>query len=213
MSAAASTAVDAKNAPPAKSKKKLFIIIAAVAALVLVGGGGAVFMMKKKAAEQAEAEGDDDGHTTKASVAKHDPKAVPVFAPLDPFTVNLADRNAERFAQVGVTLELNDAKVADQIKNYMPAIRNNILMAIADRTAAELLDRDGKAALAERIKREASRALGADVPDDKETAGDSQNDEDSDGKAKASPKKAKKKKKAAEPLPIKAVHFSNFIVQ
>jgi flagellar protein FliL len=215
MSAAASTAVDAKVAPPAKSKKKLFIIIAAVAALVLLGGGGAVVMMKKKAAELAEAEADEDGHTTQTSAAKHDPKAVPVFAPLDPFTVNLADRNAERFAQIGVTLELNDAKVADQIKNYMPAIRNNILMAIADRTAAELLERDGKSALAERIKREASRALGADVPDDKDAASDSQDDDDSHSKAKAksSDKKLKKKKKAAEPLPIKAVHFSNFIVQ
>jgi flagellar protein FliL len=215
MSAAASPAVDAKSASPPKSKKKLFIIIAAVTALVLMGGGGAVVMMKKKAAEQAEADAEDDGHGSKTAAVKHDPKAVPIFAPLDPFTVNLADRNAERFAQVGVTLELADAKVSDQIKNYMPAIRNNILMAIADRTASELLERDGKAALAERIKREASRALGADVPDDKDAGSDGADDEDSDGKAKAksSDKKTKKKKKAAAPLPIKAVHFSNFIVQ
>ncbi|MCK7493223.1 MAG: flagellar basal body-associated FliL family protein [Comamonadaceae bacterium] len=26
--------------------------------------------------------------------------------PLDPFTVNLADRDAERYAQVGITLEV-----------------------------------------------------------------------------------------------------------
>jgi flagellar protein FliL len=214
---AASPAVDAKSAQSPKSKKKLFIIIAAVAALVLVGGGGTVFMMKKKAAEQAEAEteADEDGQPGKAHATKHDPKAVPIFAPLDPFTVNLADRNAERFAQVGVTLELQDAKVTDQIKNYMPAIRNNILMAIADRTANELLERDGKAALALRIQREASRALGANVPDDKDLDDSEDDDGASDGKtkAKASEKKPKKKKKAAEPLPIKAVHFSNFIVQ
>jgi flagellar protein FliL len=214
MSAAASTAIDAKSASSPKSKKKLFIIIAAFAALVLVVGGGTVFMMKKKAAEQAEAEAEDEGsNSSKTAAPKHDPKAVPIFAPLDPFTVNLADRNAERFAQVGVTLELTDAKVSDQIKNYMPAIRNNILMAIADRTASELLERDGKAALAERIKREASRALGADVPDDKDAGNDSADDEDSDGKSKSAAKKPKKKKKAAAPLPIKAVHFSNFIVQ
>ena len=30
----------------------------------------------------------------------------PAFVPLDPFTVNLADREAERYAQVGITLEL-----------------------------------------------------------------------------------------------------------
>jgi flagellar protein FliL len=137
---------------------------------------------------------------------------VPAFVPLDAFTVNLADRNAERYAQVSVTLELQDAKLAEQVKNYMPAIRNNVLMAIADRTAAELLERDGKTALAEKIKKETSRALGAEVLDDEEAEGDD--------KAKASDKnndkhgdKKSKKKKAPPPLPIKAVHFSNFIVQ
>jgi flagellar FliL protein len=39
-----------------------------------------------------------------------------VFVPLEPFTVNLADREAERYAQIGMTLEIEDAKVGDQIK-------------------------------------------------------------------------------------------------
>jgi flagellar protein FliL len=194
---AAASATDAKT--PAKSKKKL-IIIGAVAALLLAGGGG-VLLMKKKA---ADADAEEDGHAPVAAI-KHDAKAVPTFVPLEPFTVNLADRNAERYAQVGVTLELADPKLADQIKNYMPAIRNNVLMAIADRTAAELLDREGKTALAEKIKKEASRAMGAEVPDDDEAS-------DGDDKTPRAGKKAKKKK-APPPLPIKDVHFSNFIVQ
>jgi flagellar protein FliL len=199
---ATASATDAK--PPNKSKKKLAIIAAAVAALVLAGGG-AVFMMKKKAAEADAA--DEDGHAAASTVAvKHDPKAVPTFVALEPFTVNLADRNAERYAQVGITLELADSKLADQIKNYMPAIRNNVLMAIADRTAAELLERDGKTALAEKIKKEASRAMGAEVPDDEDAAAET------DEKTPRVAKKTKKKK-APPPLPIKNVHFSNFIVQ
>ena len=71
--------------------------------------------------------------------------AAPVFVPLDPFTVNLADRQADRYAQVGITLEIEDAKTGDEIKAFMPAIRNNVLMAIGDRTAADLLGREGKA--------------------------------------------------------------------
>jgi flagellar protein FliL len=208
MSAANATAHAANAKAPAKSKKKLFIIVAAVLALVVLGAGTAL-VMKKKADAEAEANGesDDAGHA-KAAVAqiKHDPKAVPVFVPLDAFTVNLADRQAERYAQVGVTLELVDAKLAEQIKNYMPAIRNNILMAIADRSAAELLDRDGKDALAEKIKKEASRAMGFVVPDDE--------DDEATAKEKTDkPGKKAKKKPAPPPLPIKAVHFSNFIVQ
>ena len=209
------SAADAEAPPPAKGKKKLIIIIA-VAALVLVGGGGAaVMMMKKKAAAEAEAEAEDggDGKAPAKAVAKLDPKAVPVFVPLEPFTVNLADRDAERYAQVGITLEVEDAKVGDQIKAYMPAIRNNILLALADRTAADLMGRDGKAKLAERVRQETSRALGYEVAaaepeadgEDKPAKGDGKGD----GKAKG------KKKKSAEPpaVAVKAVHFSNFIIQ
>lgn len=195
-----STAPAAIAAAPAKGKKKLIVIIA-VAALVLAGGGGAAaFMMKKKA---ADAEMDEEGADPKSKVAKHDAKAVPTFAPLDPFTVNLADRDAERFAQVGITLELEDAAVADKIKAYMPAIRNNILLAIADRTAAELQGREGKQALAERIRRETVRALGVEIEEEEATV---------DEAAAAQPAK-KKRKRVEQVLPVRSVQFSNFIIQ
>ena len=195
-----STASAADAAAPAKGKKKLVIIIAVVAVLLAAGGGAAVVMMKKKA---AAAELEEDASGTRSKAAKHDPKSVPTFTPLDPFTVNLADRDAERFAQVGITLELEDAATADQIKAYMPVIRNNILLAIADRTAAELQSREGKQALAERIRREAARALGMEVEDI-----DPAESEAVDAKP------ARKKRKPAEQvLPVRSVHFSNFIIQ
>ena len=203
-----STAPAAEAAPPAKGKKKLVIMVAA-AALALGGGGAAMVLMKKK--PDAEAEGGEE-HAAPAKehapASKHDPKAVPVFVPLDPFTVNLADRNAERFAQVAVTLEIEDPHMGDQIKNYMPAIRNNILLVIADRSAADLMGRDGKAKLAERIRRAASRALGVEVDELED------DDEDTAAAEEAAPKPKKKKKKKVEvSLPIKAVHFSNIIIQ
>lgn len=189
--------------PPAKGKKKLIIIIAAVAVVLAGGGGGAVFMMKKKAAAEAEAEEGGDGKAPAKAAAKHDPKAVPVFVPLEPFTVNLADRDAERFAQVGITLEVDDAKTGDQMKAYMPAIRNNILMVLAHKTSAQILGSEGKTKLAGELQRAASRALGVEVdePEEEEEA------------AADAPKKKKKKKKADVALPVVAVHFSNFIVQ
>ena len=203
-----SAAPAAEKAAPAKGSKKMIIMIAA-AVLVLGGGGGAAMVLMKKKVDP-DAEGAEDHAPAKAAhapAAKRDPKAAPVFVPLDPFTVNLADRNAERFAQVGVTLEIEDAHLGDQIKTYMPAIRNNILMVIADRTAGELMGREGKAKLAERIRRAASRALGVEV--------DELDDEDdaAEAEADAKPKKKKKKKKAEVSLPIRAVHFSNIIIQ
>jgi flagellar FliL protein len=199
-----STAAAADAPAPAKSKKKLIIIIIiAVAALVLVGGGlAAVMMMKKKANAEAQEEGDAPAKSAAKAAPTFDPKAVPAFVPLDPFTVNLADRNAERYAQVGLTLEIVDAKIGEQIKVYMPAIRHNVLMTIADRTAGELMDRGGKAKLAEKIRRDVSRAIGYEIEADQETSEEASNE-----------KPAKKKKKSEVELPVKAVHFSTFIIQ
>ncbi|UUX94888.1 flagellar basal body-associated protein FliL [Aquabacterium sp. J223] len=213
MSAAATA--DAVAAPKAGGKKKLILMLSVVLLLVAVAGGGALFWVKSKQAAAAAAEEAEDGDSAPVKAhakEKHDDKAVPTFVPLDPFTVNLADREAERYAQIGITLELDDAKVGDKIKAYMPAIRNNILLLLSQKTAADLLGREGKEKTAVQIQREASRALGVDVPDDEdEEAQAKPAASDADGEAK--PKKKKKRKAPAEPLPIKRVHFSNFIIQ
>lgn len=210
MSAAPAATADA--APPAKGgKKKLIIIIAAVLLVVLIGGGAAFFLLKKKPAEGEEGEG-EGGHAKAEAHApapkaapKHDPKNPPVFVPLDPFTVNLADKESERYAQIGVTLEIVDAKTEAELKLYMPAIRNNILMVLSHKTAAQLLTREGKDKLAQSILYAAVRPLGYDIEEDEE------DEEPAEGAPP--PKKKKKKKKAPSNLPVTAVHFSNFIVQ
>ncbi len=134
------------------------------------------------------------------------PRTHPTFVPLDPFTVNLADREAERYAQVGITLELADAKAGDLLKAYMPAIRNNILLALGSKTAAQLIERDGKVRLAAEIRREALRPLGYEIrlaaPEP--------------GASAAAPATARATAAAdddEETAPIRAVHFSNFIIQ
>lgn len=200
----------AADAPPPKSKKMLIIIVAAVVVLALVGVG-AMLLLKKKPAEGEE--GEEAAHAKPAKPAvKHDPKAVPTFVPLDNFVVNLADKEAERYAQIGVTLEIGDAKLGDQIKAFMPAIRHAVLMVLADKTAAQLIDRTGKERLARQIQRETSRVLGAEVDDEDEEESDEASGHGAD---KKDPKKGgkKKKKRAAAELPISAVHFSSFIVQ
>ena len=213
MSAAPAATADA--APPAKGgKKKLIIIIAAALLVVLIGGGAAFFLLKKKPAE-GEEEGGDGGHA-KAEAhepapkpkPKHDPKHPPVFVQLDPFTVNLADKESERYAQIGVTLEIEDAKTGEELKLYMPAIRNNILMVLSHKTAAQLLTREGKEKLAQSILYASVRPLGYDIEEDEE-------DEEPAAAEGSQPPKKKKKKKKKPPtnLPVAAVHFSNFIVQ
>jgi flagellar FliL protein len=202
MSAAAAPAGDA---PAKKGSKKLIIIVAVVLLLVLGGGGAAFFMMKKKAdAEAEDGEGGDAGGHAKAAVhapapkAKaHDPGHPPTYIALDPFIVNLADRESEKYAQIGMTLEIDDPKFAEQMKGYMPAIRNAILLILAHKTSAELLQRDGKDKLAEEVMRESVRPLGIEI--------DAEEPDEGAGK--------KKRKRAPVYNPVQQVLFSSFIIQ
>jgi flagellar FliL protein len=189
-----STAAAAEGAVPVKSGKKKLVIVLALALLLLAAGGGAlVFWLKAKAhaAQLAEEEEEAGEKQPGKPVAQRDPKAVPVFVALDNFTVNLADREADRYAQIGISLELADAKAAEKIKVFMPAIRNNILMVLAHKRSSDLLERSGKEKLAEEVQRETERALGLEPPAPGAAA----------------------RKGETEPRPVIAVHFSNFIIQ
>ena len=214
MSAAAPTLDAGAGAPAKKGKKKLIIMIAAVLLLVVVGGGAAVFLMKKKAAGAEDGADDTASSQSEGHADKPDLKHPPTFLPLDPFVVNLADKDADRYAQVGITFEVTDAHFADEMKAFMPAIRNGILMILSHKSSKDLLDRAGKEQLAGEILRDSSRTMGIEVeePDEpvaKTDGGDKPAADDEDAK----PKKKKKKQAPSEPNPIKHVHFSNFIVQ
>ena len=212
--AAAPTVPAGAVAPAKKGKKKLIIIAAAAVLLLAIAGGAAVFIIKKKA-HAAEEGGEEAVATETAHAAKPDLKHPPTFLPLDPFVVNLADKEVDRYAQVGITFEVEDAKFAESMKAFMPAIRNGILMILSHKSARELLDRSGKEQLANEILRETARTMGIEVaePEAIEDAPKAKA-EGADGDDEKPKAKAKKKaQKPAEPNPIKHVHFSNFIVQ
>jgi flagellar FliL protein len=187
----------AEAAPKGGGKKKLIIIIAAVLVLVLGGGGAALLLLKKKPPAEDGEDAAEPAHEAPKAKAHGKGDHPPTFVPLEPFTVNLADKDVDRFAQVGVTLEVEDPKFAEQMKAYMPAIRSNVLMVLAHKTASELLTREGKDKLAKEIMRESVRPLGIELEEE---------DAESDN-----PKK--KKKKAKVENPVTQVLFSNFIVQ
>lgn len=210
MSAPAAAPAEGEAAP--KSKKKLIIIIvAALLVLVLGGGGAAFFMMKSHAdAEAAAEEGGDGEHAEPVKKAKkpepkkEEHKGPPTFVPLEPFVVNLADKDVERYAQVGINLQVDDPKVAEEMKGYMPAIRNAVLMILAHKSADDILSTEGKQKLAEEIRRDAARAMGYEIEDPEEEEPEEET---------SSKKKKKKKKKVESYNPIVHVHYSNFIVQ
>ena len=189
-------AVESKPAP-AKSKKMLIIAAALVLVLVLVGVGAYIFISKRNAA--ATDEGDEQ--TVSQAAASHDkPKSPPVYLPLDPMVVNLADPGGEKVAQVGITLEVVDAKASDTVKAYLPTIRSSVLLLISEKTAEELLKPEGKEQLAKDILIKTAVPFGGGQEEEHEAE-------------PPDTKKKKSKKKVVVEYPVVGVLFSSFIVQ
>jgi flagellar FliL protein len=213
----------ADAAPIRRPRTKLIVLGALVLALVLAAG--VVVFLKQRSAQMLAAAGEDEAVAEQSSPAHIDPKGVPIYLPLDPFIVNLADREADRYAQIGITLELDSNMSGEQIKAYMPAIRNAILLILANKTSNELLSREGKEQLAQEIMREAVRPMGIELaapepitpapaehatsaaPAASGAAAASTSESASAAKPKAQRRRADMRN------PIVHVHFSSFIIQ
>ena len=175
---------------PAKSKK-LIVIVAIVAVLAIVAAAAYVLMMQR---QHSSADGEEEV-SAKATV--------PTFLPLDNMVANLADPGGDRFVQLGITLELADEKTATTVKQYLPSIRNGILMLVSQRTAEELLERDGKERLAADVLNEVSAPLGYGNQAKAKKRSRDEDAEDEDGERRRSPGKN----------PVRRVLFSSFIIQ
>ncbi|CAB5692069.1 flagellar basal body-associated FliL family protein [Comamonas aquatica] len=179
-------------AAPAPAKSKKLIIIGAIVALLVVAVAAvALFVMNRS--QHSDPYGEEAPAKSAATV-------VPTFLPLENMVVNLADPGGDRFAQVGITLELQDEATATTVKQYMPSIRNGILMLVSQRTADELLQREGKEKLASDILREVTRPLGMNAA--RPQAAQAQGDED---EARPAARRSSS--------PVRRVLFSSFIIQ
>jgi len=165
----------------------LVLVVAIVLIALLLGAGWLYFVNQRNAALLDEEE-------PESVAAVEEPRGPPTYLPLDNMVVNLADPGGDRVAQIGVTLELNDATATDKVNAYLPSIRSGILMLVSQRTAEELLQLQGKEKLAADILADASRHFVPPAPP-------------------AAPEGAKKKRAPAVQSPVRGVLFSSFIVQ
>ena len=137
---------------PKKFNKKLALIVAGALLLGGAGTAGATWLLIKR------------GFGADMIAKKEGPKK-PLFTPLEPFTVNLMDPRGERYAQIGITLQLEDPEIEIQLKDRLPAVRNQILMLITAKTIDERLTPEGKQLLADQVRARAAQTIGFEVPD------------------------------------------------
>lgn len=154
---AAALPVAAAHAPgegeaPKKSKKKLIFIM--LGALVAVGGGVGYYMYSQSQAEakrkQAELEATPEYQLKKQMEFRKENKP-PRFIKMDEFTVNLPGRGGEHYLQTAIVLRTGDSATEGKIKNFLPVIRDKIILVLSSRTMQELATVDGKNAMAKEI--------------------------------------------------------------
>jgi Flagellar basal body-associated protein len=120
-------------------KKLIFILIPVI--LLLIGGAGAYFFLTHKKKE-----------STKQMVVA--PQKLGVMYDLGSFLVNLADKNANTYAKVSITLELSNQKVEKEVVKRLPIIKDAVINLLSSKTYDEIRTPEGKEELRlELIKR------------------------------------------------------------
>ena len=146
QAAAPAQAPAAKAPAPKRPAKKLILISTAALLLAGAGAGAYAFLLRKPAP------GDE-------AARKEAPRKLPNFVDLEQFTVNLADKEQDRYMQIRFSLEVGSHEAEATIKEMMPALRSEILLALGSRQAADLATREGKEALGKDIVDAANKSL------------------------------------------------------
>ena len=143
----AAPAPAAAQAPARKRLPKKLIIMVAAALMLGVSAAGAFIYLKRTPAAAADA------------ARTSEPRKLPNFVDLDPFTVNLAEKDQDRYMQIKFSLEVASHDAEGTIKEMMPALRSEILLVLGSRQASDLAGRAGKEALAKDIVDAANKSL------------------------------------------------------
>jgi flagellar FliL protein len=138
--AATANAAAAAAAPQKPPSSKLKLMVIALVPLLAAGGGGTWWYLHRADAAAAAA-GGEAAHPTKS----------PVFMTLEPFTVNLVEEGGDHYLQIGIVFQVDDSKVADDTKAYMPIVRDRILRLLSAKRPSDIASSDGKHKLIEEI--------------------------------------------------------------
>lgn len=126
--------------PKRPAKRHKWVLLLLVILTVLAAGGGYF--------------GWSYYQPTQPTSAKLTPIALPIFMPLEPFTVNLLSSgdDSDRVLYIGITLRLPDEGTRKRLNDYLPEVRSRLLLLLSRQEAATLASEQGKKALMDEVK-------------------------------------------------------------
>jgi flagellar FliL protein len=82
---------------------------------------------------------------------------------MEPLTVNL--KGLQQYLQVVITLKLAKPEASAKVKLHMPAIRNNMIYLLSEKTAEEISNMEGKQRLLVEARAAVNKAIGLEAAD------------------------------------------------
>ena len=143
-------AVPAPKGSSSIGKMLLIVVIALVSSAV--GGVLSYYLISKTMKAEAKSDAEPTGDQKANEVAEAIEKGGAL--PLDPFVVNLADTDANRFLRIRVSLMVdNKASIKELTENtaLQMKVRDVVLQMLTVRTSQDLMTEEGKAKLREEI--------------------------------------------------------------
>lgn len=166
---------DGKAAAPPKSMKKLLLFVGLGVAAIAAVGAGTFFLLngKKSAAgkdntvaareeKEEEKEGHGGGHGGghgKEGEGKEGEKTNPLFFNLEPFILNLADVDSNRYLKISVTIEFTDAKATAEAEARTPQIRDAMILLMSSLTYGDVHSVEGKLTLQSEIQNRLNKIM------------------------------------------------------
>ncbi len=124
-----------------KGLSPLILVLVAVVVLAVAGGGFFFLVMTKQGSDKAQKK-------EQVEEKKEEPGIFYQFE--DPFIVNLAEANAERYLKVSPVFEVDNKDVLEEITQKLPKIKDILITIFSSKTLDDVMPLAGK----DRIKQE-----------------------------------------------------------
>lgn len=157
------------GAPPPKSTKKLILFgLVALIAVGAVAGGVFFYFNKGKApagdnaaveAAKEEEKKEEGGHGGGHGGGEPEKKGNALLVTLEPFILNLADVDTNRYLKISIVLEFADAKGAGTAEGKMPQIRDALILLMSSLTYGDIHSVEGKLTLQSEILNRLNKVL------------------------------------------------------
>ena len=147
------TVPPAESVKPKRSLKKILIL--AFVGLFLAGGGLVAYILLT-----------DDPPAGKEAQASQPAPKHGVTMPLEPFLVNLSDKESRRYLKLKIELEVDSEGTAKELEKSLPRIRDALILLLSSKTYLDLSSFEGKQQLKQEIKKRVTALPGGNKVSD-----------------------------------------------